>query len=130
MLEQFEHYIFRGNNMSYLAIVKVENNRIAKYQGFESESDADTHIERTGGFVVSTPDSGSMDYWVIDEGAKTITHDSSTETAYRAKKLALFKIEELETTVTQRRIREMTTADGAKWVDDIEKLIAVERAKL
>ena len=40
------------------------------------------------------------------------------------------EIERLESTVTQRRIREMTTADGAKWVDDVEKLIAVERAKL
>ncbi len=40
------------------------------------------------------------------------------------------EIERLESTVTQRRIREMTTADGAKWVDDVEKLIAVERGKL
>ena len=37
--------------MSYLAIVKVENNRIAKYQGFESESDANAHISTHGGFV-------------------------------------------------------------------------------
>ena len=27
-------------------------------------------------------------------------------------------------------MREITTDDGAKWVDDVEKLIAVERAKL
>ncbi len=40
------------------------------------------------------------------------------------------EIERLESTVTPRRIREMTTADGAKWVDDVEKLIAVERGKL
>ena len=43
---------------------------------------------------------------------------------------AVEEIERLESTVTQRRIREMTTADGAKWVDDVEKLIAVERGKL
>jgi|TARA_B110001454_G_scaffold148763_1_gene138177 hypothetical protein len=43
---------------------------------------------------------------------------------------AVQEIERLEATVTQRRIREMTTADGAKWVDDVEKLIAIERAKL
>jgi hypothetical protein len=36
----------------------------------------------------------------------------------------------LESTVTPRRIREMTTVAGAKWVDDVEKLIAIERAKL
>ena len=116
--------------MSYLAIVKVENNKIAKYQEYQSESDADTHVERTGGFVVEAPASGDMDYWVIDEETKTITHDSETETADRAKSLALHNIRELEITVTQRRIREMTTDDGAKWVDDVEKLIAVERGKL
>jgi hypothetical protein len=46
------------------------------------------------------------------------------------KNRALQEIRNLEKTVTQRRIREMTTADGAKWVDDVEKLIAVERGKL
>jgi hypothetical protein len=40
------------------------------------------------------------------------------------------KIRRLESTVTPRRIREMTTVAGAKWVDDLEKLIAIERAKL
>ena len=43
---------------------------------------------------------------------------------------AMAEIHRLESTVTPRRIREMTTADGAKWVDDVEKLIAIERAKL
>ena len=43
---------------------------------------------------------------------------------------ATAEIHRLESTVTPRRIREMTTADGAKWVDDVEKLIAIERAKL
>ena len=37
---------------------------------------------------------------------------------------------DLPATVTPRRIREMTTVAGAKWVDDLEKLIAIERAKL
>ena len=40
------------------------------------------------------------------------------------------EISRLEATVTPRRIREMTTVAGAKWVDDLEKLIAIERAKL
>ena len=44
--------------------------------------------------------------------------------------LPLDKIAQLESTVTPRRIREMTTVAGAKWVDDVEKLIAIERAKL
>ena len=116
--------------MTYLAIVKVENNRIAKYQDFPSKAEADDHVSNYGGFTVDTPASGSMGYWVVDEGAKTITHDSSTETADGIKASALRKIETLEATVTPRRIREMTTEDGAKWVDDVEKLIEVERAKL
>ena len=48
----------------------------------------------------------------------------------KAKRDATEEIYRLESTVTPRRIREMTTADGAKWVDDVEKLIAIERAKL
>ena len=40
------------------------------------------------------------------------------------------EIARLESTVTPRRIREMTTVAGAKWVDDLEKLIAIERSKL
>ena len=114
--------------MAYLAVVKVENNRIAKYQDFESKSDADAHVGVYGGFVVATPSSGSMNYWVVD--GETVTHDSSTETADDIKEVAYRKIQELEVTVTPRRMREITTADGAKWVDDVEKLIAVERAKL
>ena len=43
---------------------------------------------------------------------------------------AIKEIARLESTVTPRRIREMTTVAGAKWVDDVEKLIAIERAKL
>ena len=48
----------------------------------------------------------------------------------KVKREASTEIHRLESTVTPRRIREMTTADGAKWVDDVEKLIAIERAKL
>ena len=48
----------------------------------------------------------------------------------KVKRDAQEEIDRLESTVTPRRIREMTTADGAKWVDDVEKLIAIERAKL
>jgi len=43
---------------------------------------------------------------------------------------AFSEIARLESTVTPRRIREMTTVAGAKFVDDVEKLIAIERAKL
>ena len=43
---------------------------------------------------------------------------------------AIHEIERLEATVTQRRIREMTTDAGSAWIDEVEALIAVERDKL
>lgn len=46
------------------------------------------------------------------------------------KETAIAEIQRLESTVTPRRIREMTTVAGAKFVDDVEKLIVIERSKL
>jgi len=44
---------------------------------------------------------------------------------------ALKEISRIEQTITRRRIRDsVLTADGKTWLDDQEKLIAVERAKL
>jgi hypothetical protein len=40
------------------------------------------------------------------------------------------EIRRLEVTVSQRRIREMTTDAGKKWMEDIEAKIAIERGKL
>jgi hypothetical protein len=56
--------------------------------------------------------------------------DASNRSANKVKREAMEEIYRLESTVTPRRIRAMTTADGAKWVDDVEKLIAIERDKL
>ena len=70
--------------MSYLAIVSVENNRIAKYQEFDTQPEADAHISTYGGFVAQRPVTGSLSYWVVDEVAKTITHDSVEESSYTA----------------------------------------------
>ena len=75
----------------------------------------------------STPD-GNIPYTAEEETAR-----DAEELAWangKAKRDATEEIHRLESTVTPRRIREMTTADGAKWVDDVEKLIAIERAKL
>ena len=46
------------------------------------------------------------------------------------KRNALAEIQRLEGTVSARRIRDMTTDAGKKWVEDVEALIATERAKL
>ena len=46
------------------------------------------------------------------------------------KRNALAEIRRLEATVTQRRIRDMTTDAGKQWMEDIEAKIATERGKL
>jgi hypothetical protein len=69
--------------MSYLTIVKVEDNKIAVYEDFEFKSDADVHKDKYGGFVVENP-TGNMDYWTVDAGAKTITYDSAKQTTDEA----------------------------------------------
>ena len=46
------------------------------------------------------------------------------------KRNAMAEIHRLEATVTQRRIRAMTTDAGKQWMDELEKLISIERNKL
>jgi hypothetical protein len=47
------------------------------------------------------------------------------------KRKATSEIARLESLITPRRMRDsVLTADGKTWLDDQEKLIAVERAKL
>ena len=86
----------------------------------------DPHSEKTIGNAVGFTRIALEDLRVVD--------DDLTEEQYEARSndelLPLDKIARLESTVTPRRIREMTTVAGAKWVDDLEKLIAIERAKL
>ncbi|SUZ59488.1 uncharacterized protein METZ01_LOCUS12342 [marine metagenome] len=72
-----------------------------------------------------------VEFWPKENGA--IPTEAEIENAWKSQKPkddAINEIYNLESTITPRRIREMTTADGAKWVDDVEKLIAIERAKL
>ena len=114
----------------YLSITGVtDDKKLAKYQPFEIEADAIAHAAEYGGFAVEDI-GGNQEFWVVDKAKKTITQDTATESSVTAKRNAMTEIQRLESTVTPRRIREMTTADGAKWVDDVEKLIAVERGKL
>jgi len=86
----------------------------------------DPHSEKTIGNAVNDTGVALEDLQVADEN---ITEDQYTA-RINDELLSLDKIARLESTVTQRRIRAMTTVAGAKWVDDLEKLIAIERAKL
>ena len=72
---------------------------------------------QTGVETQREPNQAEQDFSVIEAAAEL------ANAPYR-------EIARLESTVTHRRIREMTTVAGAKWVDDVEKLIAIERSKL
>jgi len=69
-----------------IAVVKVKNNRIAKYQDFDVKAEADSHVVTYGGFTVLKPNSGIMPYWVVDSVAQTLTYDSSEELAWANEK--------------------------------------------
>ena len=113
----------------YLSITGVQDNKLTKYQPFETEAEAIAHATEYGGFAVEDI-GGDQKFWVVDATARTITQDSVAEASATVVRNAQDAIHELEATVTPRRIREMTTVAGAKFVDDVEKLIAIERAKL
>ena len=113
----------------YIAIIKTSNNKLDKYQDFDSKSDADAHVITHGGFVVDNP-GGHTDYWVINASEKTVTFDNSTSDSDEVKRVALNKIIELEATITPRRMRDQALGTGGDWLKDKEAEIATERGKL
>ena len=65
----------------YLSITGVTaDNRLSKYQPFESEADADAHAAEYNGFVVDNP-GGNQALWTVDASAKTVTRDADVEAA-------------------------------------------------
>ena len=113
----------------YIAIVKTSNNKLDKYQDFDSKSDADAHVITHGGFVADNP-GGHPDYWVINASEETVTFDKSTSDSDEVKRVALNKIMELEATITPRRMRDHALGTGGDWLKDKEAEIATERGKL
>jgi len=112
----------------YFSITGVTaDKKLAKYQPCESEADAIAHSEKYGGFVVKDI-GGNSDFWIVDKDKKTITQDTVTENRANVIKGAMSEIKRLESSVTQRRLRE-AYADST-WLDAQEALIATERAKL
>ena len=69
--------------MTYLVIVDTtSDNKIAKYQEYETRVDADAHVTRVlpnypNAFVVDNPSPYVVDYITVDVVAKTLTYDSS-----------------------------------------------------
>ena len=67
--------------MTYIAIVNTTpDNKIAKFQEYETKQEADDHILRVkdnfpNAFVVDKPEPYVFDYMTVNVGAKTITFD-------------------------------------------------------
>ena len=67
----------------YLVIVDTtSDNKIAKYQEYETRVDADAHVTRVlpnypNAFVVDNPSPYVVDYVTVDVVAKTLTYDSA-----------------------------------------------------
>ena len=58
----------------------TSDNKLSKYQNFDSEAQADVHAAEYDGFVVVDP-GGNDKLWVVDPVAKTVTRDISAEQA-------------------------------------------------
>ena len=121
----------------YLVIVDTtSDNKIAKYQKYETRIDADAHMSRVienypNAFVIDNPPPYIMDYTTVDVVAKTITYDSVGYDAQKVKDAAQGEITRLEGTVTARRIRDALASDeGKAWVVLVEDKIKSERSKL
>mgnify|MGYP003640950079 CR=1 FL=1 len=62
----------------YIAVVSSDAGKITKYQDFDTQAEADTHVADFGGFVSAKP-SDSTGYWVV--GVDTLTYDAAQEAA-------------------------------------------------
>lgn len=58
------------------------DNKLSKYQNFDSEAAADVHAAKYDGFVVENP-GGNDKSWVVDAVKKTVTRDVAAESADR-----------------------------------------------
>ena len=61
----------------WIAVVSSANNKVTKYQDFDTEDEAKAHIETYGGFVDESP-SDLAEYWTVDAKKKTLTADNSS----------------------------------------------------
>jgi hypothetical protein len=62
----------------YIAVVSSEDGKIAKFQDFDTQADADTHVINFGGFAADNP-GDDINYWVIADN--TLTYDTTQEAA-------------------------------------------------
>ena len=113
----------------YLSITGVQDNKLTKYQPFETEADAIAHSTQYNGFTVEDI-GGDQKFWVVDATAKTVTQDSVAEASATAKRNAMAELQRLESEITSRRFREAIAETDDGWLANQENLIALERGKL
>ena len=53
--------------MAYIAIVRVDGERVGKYASFETEAEATAHVAEHGGFVVNNPPGNSFTWRVVGQ---------------------------------------------------------------
>lgn len=68
--------------MTYLVVVGTDENKITKFQDYESESDANAHATRVAdtfpnAFVAQVDTDCLVDYMVADVSNKTVTFDQA-----------------------------------------------------
>ena len=74
-------FVIRSDKMiDYVAIVKTSNNKVDKYQDFDTQTEANTHVATYGGFVVSNP-GGTPTWWVVNASNRSVTYDSNARNA-------------------------------------------------
>jgi len=61
---------------AFISIVKSTAGKLEKFQDFDTQAEADTHVAEWGGWVSSNPGGGTS-YWVIDEAAKTVVNNQA-----------------------------------------------------
>ena len=64
---------------AFIAVVKSTAGVLEKFQDYDTQTDADAHVSKFGGWVAPNPGGSSKHYWVIDENAKTLGYDQDTQ---------------------------------------------------
>jgi predicted phosphoribosyltransferase len=68
----------------YLSITgATPDNKLAKFQPFNTEAEAQEHAVEYNGFAIQDPE-GNQSFWIVDMDAKTVTIDTVSEEAETA----------------------------------------------
>jgi|TARA_R110000824_G_scaffold175652_2_gene354351 hypothetical protein len=66
---------------NFIAIVRSTDGVLDKFQDFDTQAEADTHIAQYGGWVAPNPGGNNKNFWVINEQAKTLAYDQASQDA-------------------------------------------------